>query len=166
MNRRKRQFAGLQERSLQQADDEDQLDLTIYALGSNILEGDSASARLDDPAYLLPVLGEAANLTDRWDVRLLLEDSLALAPPRFAPRAGGRRAPLESDGADEHDLDRERWRSLDPSKEHLLENPLYFYHDPASGVMQSSCHTKPAVQPLGRASPALAGWVPARPHGV
>lgn len=117
--RRGRAFAGLAQPGVPGSDDE--INLTIFAVGCNIHEDDQLAAALADAEQLLPVLGDFDNLTDRFDARLLLESSLDLAPRRRPPASSA----MQHDAGEpsEAELNAERFRDLDPSKEHLLQGP-------------------------------------------
>ena len=65
---------------------------------------------------MLPWMGDAANLMDRFDARLLLEE---LLPPGQPPRTGAARAAweaaatiIEAEPLQEAAIDRERYRDL------------------------------------------------------
>lgn len=76
------------------------------------------SAAENDEQHLLPWMGDASNVLDRFDVRLLLEEMPQPGqPPRAAARAAWEAAAAitEAEPVDEETLDRERYRDLQES---------------------------------------------------
>lgn len=108
-------FAGLRTGSAA-VDAADNVDLTVHGLPTNIICDARAAAFADGPDHLVPC---GAERVDRFDGRLLLDDV-----SRWSKRGVRLQQQVLQDDVDGAALDAERYRYLDPSKEHLLQSVL------------------------------------------
>lgn len=120
----RRRFAGLEGRG---ANSGQAQALSVVGVASTLFRDDAAALAVVDGRHLRPwVQGGASSTVDRYDARLLLEEDLPQRPStRPQQQHGGGGAAPDADAGDA-ELDEERFRDLDYSREHELENPLAF----------------------------------------
>ncbi len=112
----KGRFAGFASETVDRDNDEFK-SLYLAGVAAEIVRDDETAAALDAGKQLQvhPVLG---TLVDRFDVRLLIDDALALAPSRSGPRRS------KAEQAEEAEAEQERYADYDPSREHELLDPI------------------------------------------
>lgn len=126
------------------AGDNAALALAAHGLAATIYDDPRAAAFADGDGLVL--CGDA--LVDRFDARLLLAESGASFQQR-APRAHA--ATSSNDDADEALIQAERYRYLDPSKEHLLQSALPPSFGDAGGA--GACERREAAAPAAARRP-------------
>ncbi|KAL4855281.1 putative MscS family protein [Chlorella vulgaris] len=108
--------------------------LSVFGLPAEILCDVEAAADVEEGRGLVPCWGNENDLADRWDARLLL-DPITLAGTSLHRRhsqqqqqglpatvlAEEEAAGLAAEGTSREELDFERYRDLDPAREHELQ---------------------------------------------
>ncbi|KAI3427156.1 hypothetical protein D9Q98_007093 [Chlorella vulgaris] len=110
--------------------------LSVFGLPAEILCDAEAAADVEEGRALVPCWGNEDDLADRWDARLLL-DPITLAGTSQRRRHGQQQqqqqglpaavlaeeeaAGLAAEGTSREELDFERYRDLDPAREHELQ---------------------------------------------
>lgn len=127
-------FAGLQQFSQQPANN----DFTVVGTRILVLEDKNAHEAVEN--CLVPWFGDASNLMDRYDARLLLDSLDTL--DKYDEQRHARPAAAEAEVSAE-ELDAEGYADLDYSKEHLVCASGINLHKGAS-----MCHLQLVEVPL------------------
>ncbi|PNH07765.1 hypothetical protein TSOC_005737 [Tetrabaena socialis] len=100
---------------------EQETQFTILGYPATLVRDDEAAQSIEDGAHLQQHLGQRV---DRFDVRLLLDSKLLRKEKRH-------KAAVEEE---EEELEAERYRDLDPSREHELEKAGFLLWQPGGSA--------------------------------
>lgn len=111
--------------------------LWVLGLPCTVFQDPTQALFIEQGRHLLPFLGCPSNTVDRYDVRLLNPDEVEACDRASAAGGGQQQQQWVEGGQEGAELEAERYRDLDYSREWQLANPLGTAGGPPGGPQSS-----------------------------